>query len=94
MKKARKNRYFVRSRISERKFREIIRLFSADLTAVQIAFITKINRTTINKTLQKVRIRIAEFCERESNFVKSYDEREINESYFVARRVRGKRGHK
>ena len=94
MKKTGKNRYFTRSRISERKFREIIRLFSADLTAVQIAFITKINRTTINKTLQKVRIRIAEFCERESNFVKNYNDIKNDETYFWPRRVRGKREHR
>ena len=87
-----KNRYFFRSRISESKFREIIRLFSADLTASQIAFLTKLNRKTINKILKQVRVRIAEFCERESKFVKSYDEVEIDESYFGARRVRGKRG--
>lgn len=34
-----KNKYFIRSRISERKFREIIKLFSADLTAQQITWV-------------------------------------------------------
>ena len=48
-----KNRYFVRSRISEKKFREIIRYFSVDLTAVQIAHLTKLNINTINRILKK-----------------------------------------
>lgn len=85
-----KNRYFVRSRLSERKFREIIRLFSADLTATQIAGLSRTDRKTINNILKKVRIRIAEFCEKESIFEKG--EIEIDESYFGARRVKGKRG--
>ena len=63
-----KNRYFIRSRISERKFREIIRLFSVDLTTFQIAFLTKTN--TINKILKDIRTRITEVCERESPFEK------------------------
>ena len=42
-----KNKYFYRSHISEEKFREIIRLFSADLTALQIASLTKIKIQSI-----------------------------------------------
>ena len=63
-----KNRYYIRSRISEKKFREIVKFFVADLTAQQIAC----------------------FCEKESYFDKG--EIEIDESYFGARRIRGKRG--
>ena len=85
-----KNRYFVRSRISEAKFREIIRLFSADLTASQIATLAKINRNTANKILKNIRIRIAEFCEKESVFEKG--EVEMDESYFGAKRIKGLRG--
>ena len=36
-----KNKYFIRSRLSEKKFREIIKLFSADLTASQIALLKR-----------------------------------------------------
>ena len=32
-----KNKYVIRSRISEHKFKELIRYFSIDLNAVQIA---------------------------------------------------------
>jgi len=85
-----KNKYFIRSHISEKKFREIIKLFSADLTATQIAFLSGISRPTTNKTLKQMRIRIAEFCEQESPFKKG--EMEIDESYFGARRIRGRRG--
>ena len=92
MKNTNKNSYFFRSHISERKFREIIRLFSADLTASQIAYITKINRNTINKILQQVRTKIAQYCETEKQLAKSDDAVEMDESYFGARRIRGKRG--
>ena len=85
-----KNKYFIRSRISEAKFREIIKLFSADLTASQIAFLTKTNRNTINKILKNMRLRIAEVCEQENPFEKG--EIKMDESYFGARRVRGKKG--
>ena len=85
-----KNRYFTRSRISEKKFREIIKLFSADLTAHQIAQLTDLNRNSINNILKKIRQRIAEFSEKQSVFASG--EIELDESYFGARRVRGLRG--
>ena len=85
-----KNRYFTRSRISEKKFREIIKLFSADLTAYQIAQLTDLNRNSINNILKKIRQRIAEFSEKQSVFASG--EIELDESYFGARRVRGLRG--
>lgn len=85
-----KNRYFIRSRISEKKFREIIKLFSADLTAQQIALFSNISRNSVNKILKNIRIRMATECEKESPFDKG--EIEMDESYFGARRVRGKKG--
>ena len=60
-----KNKYFVRSRISEKKFRQIIRYFVVDLTANQISSLSGISRPTINKVLNNVRMCIAEFCEKE-----------------------------
>lgn len=44
-----KNCYFVRSRISEAKFREIVRYFSVDFTALQAAELSGVNRNTINR---------------------------------------------
>ena len=85
-----KNKYFLRSRISEPKFREIVRLFSADLTAQQIAFFSGISRNSINKILKNIRIRMAEHCEKNSLFSKG--QIEMDESYFGPRRIRGKKG--
>ena len=85
-----KNRYIVKSHISERKFREILRDFSQDFDASQCADLTKLTRKTINKLYHKFRIRIYQIEENQSN--KIHGEIEIDESYFGARRVRGKRG--
>ncbi|HUF04609.1 MAG TPA: IS1595 family transposase, partial [Aridibacter sp.] len=38
---------FKRARISDRKIRHILRLFALDLTAVQIAALTRLNRNTV-----------------------------------------------
>ena len=85
-----KNKYMIRSRISEAKFREIIRYFSLDIEANKIAILTGLSRPCINRILKATRLRIAEFCENESPF--EAGEIEIDESYFGARRVRGVRG--
>ena len=85
-----KNRHFIRSRISEKKFRQIIKLFVGDLTAEQIAFFSGVSRNCVNRIVKNIRVRIAEYCEKESYFDKG--EIEMDESYFGARRVRGKRG--
>ena len=84
------NKYIFRSKISEKKFREIIRYFSLDIEASKIAQLVGVSRPTINRILKTVRQRIAEFCEAESPFESG--EVEIDESYFGARRVRGIRG--
>jgi len=85
-----KNKYLKRSHISEAHFRALIRQFSLDLNAVQIAALTGLNRNTINRILALARARIADMAERESPF--STGEVEVDESYFGPRRVRGKRG--
>ena len=90
MYKNSQNKYFVRSRISEKKFREIIRYFSEDLNAKQISKFTKLNINTINTILKKIRKRIFEECEKESPFFGG--EVEVDESFFGPKRVRGKRG--
>ncbi len=46
-----KNKYIVRSRISEKKFREILWYFSADIEAVKIAEFTDISEKAINLAL-------------------------------------------
>jgi len=57
------NRYVNRSKISEAKFRELLRLFSLDLTAKQISEVTGLNRNTVNRYLKGVRERISEYCD-------------------------------
>ena len=85
-----KNKYIKHTHISEGKFREIVRLFCADLTSTQIAELAKISRNTINRILQLLRKRVVELAEVESCF--EAGEIEVDESYFGAKRVRGKRG--
>lgn len=84
-----KNKYSNRSRISETKFREIIRHFSLDLDAQKTALLINLNRNTINRYFSLIRQRIAEKCEQDSPFL---GEVEVDESYFGAKRIKGKRG--
>ena len=84
-----KNKYSKHPHISERKFREILKLFCEDLTATQITNIAGLNRNTINRYLKLLRERMAQYCESESPFK---GEVEVDESYFGGKRQKGKRG--
>jgi transposase-like protein len=84
-----KNKYVYCSRISEKKFREILRLFSLDLEANQTAKIVGLSRNTINKYYKTFRERIVMICNQDSPLS---GEIEVNKSYFGARHVKGKRG--
>lgn len=86
-----KNKYFIRSRISEKKFRQIIKLFSLDLTALQIASLTQVNRNTINSILKKLREKIAQNCD-QSYFDKSKGE--LDEIYVGEKHIHGKKDKK
>ncbi len=79
----------IRSRISQRKIRRILRLFSVDINAVQIAELTGLNRNTVNRYLRIIRQMIAQYCEEQSPFSGVV---EVDESYFGRRHVKGKRG--
>jgi transposase len=83
------SRQFVRARISRAKFRQLLKLFALDLTAVQITALTGLNRNTVNRYLTLTRQAIVKHCQKESPF---NGDVELDESYFGARRVRGKRG--
>ena len=82
-------KYSTCSRISEAKIRQIVKLFSVDLNALQIAEIAGINRNTVNRYLAAIRERIARYCEAESPVS---GEIEADESYFGARRIKGVKG--
>ena len=84
-----KNKYANRSKISEKKIRQIVKLFSLDLDASQITNISGLNRNTVNRYLTEIRTRISEYCQTQSPFI---GEVEVDESYFGARRIKGKRG--
>ncbi len=84
------NRYYKRSRISERKFRQLVRYFALDFTASATSQLTGLSRKSVTTIFLKMRRRISAQCARASPF--SSCEVEVDESYFGARRVRGKRG--
>ena len=86
----RRNRYYERSRISEYKFRLLVRYFALDLSASDTAELTGLTHKTVNTIFLKIRRRMAEDCARQSPFKSG--EVEVDESYFGPRRVRGKRG--
>ena len=83
------NRYYYRSLISEAKFRLLIRYFSMDFTATDTAILTNLSIRSVNSIYLKIRARLAEICEQSSPLSGSV---EVDESYFGAQRVRGKRG--
>ena len=62
---------------------------TADLDAGQIAELANLNRNTVNRYLKAIRERIAEYCEEVSPVT---GEVEVDESFFGARHVKGKRG--
>ena len=84
------NRYYRFAKISERKTRQIIKYFAIDLTAQKTAVLTNLTRKSVNQIYLKIRNRVAEEAERASPFAAC--QIEVDESYFGARRVRGKRG--
>ena len=84
-----KNRYCKSAKLSEAKFRVIIKCFALDLTATQTSGVTGVSRNSINLIFAGIRARIAEESRRTSPLK---GELEADESYFGSRRVRGKRG--
>ena len=58
-----KNKYIVRSRISEAKFREILKYFTEDIEASKISNLTKISEVTLCKIFREIRILMSKECE-------------------------------
>ena len=86
---AMKNKYAKRARISEAKIREIVRSVAADLTALQAAALSGLNRNTVNRLYRGVRERMLLACEAQRRL---FGVVEVDESFFGARRVKGRRG--
>lgn len=83
------NRYYKVAKISERRFKAILRFFDEDLSASQTARMTGVSVRSVNTIFLRVRQRLAEICEAQSPFSGTV---EVDESYFGPRRVRGKHG--
>src|SRR6266446_5065912 len=84
------NRYICDARISERKFKELLKMFCADITALTASKLVAVNRKTSQRVYEVLRRRVVELATQEARPFTG--EVEIDESYFGARRVRGKRG--
>ena len=54
------NRYYRCSKISERKFRQLVRYFALDLTASKTAQLTGLTRKSVTVIFLKIRERIAQ----------------------------------
>ncbi|MHA1575061.1 MAG: IS1595 family transposase [Alphaproteobacteria bacterium] len=89
MEKHRKNRYLKVAHFSEAKFRIILKCFCQDLTATQTAFFTKLSRNTINRIFALIRKKIFFLTSKKTRQKGHF---ELDESYFGAKRIRGKRG--
>ena len=85
-----KNKYIKVAHFSEQKFRQILRLFCQSIEAKKSAELVGVNRNTINRLYFLFRTRILEIQGKEDVFDEGNIE--IDESYFGAKRVRGKRG--
>ena len=51
-----KNKYIIRSRISEAKFREFLKYFTEDIEALKISNLTKILEANLCKIFREIRI--------------------------------------
>jgi hypothetical protein len=86
-----KNRYINLAKISEAKFRQLLKCFSLDLTATQTAQLCILNRNTLNRIYVEMRHRIFLFQCQNSPVEPEKEEFEADESYFGPRMVKGKR---
>ena len=82
--------FTVYNRLSPRKVASIIRCFCEDITATATYRLVGVSRNTINSYFNEFRLLIFEECLRETQ--QEFGEFEVDESYFGAKRIRGKRG--
>ncbi len=83
------NRYYECSKISEIKFRYLLRLFALDLTASDAARLTSLSTRAVNALYLRLRHRFLAWNPVPAELAGAV---ELDESYFGPRRVRGKRG--
>jgi transposase-like protein len=78
------------NRLSAQKINKILLCFSEDITASSAAKLVKVNRKTVNNYYNDLREKILKESLKETAL--EAGEFEVDESYFGAKRVRGKRG--
>lgn len=88
------NKYVNRAKISEAKFRELVRYFVLDLNAKQIAELTRLNRNTVNRYLTEMRRKIDRYCTATSEVPRVYSELDAESKeeivqYVLIREYRG-----
>jgi len=83
------NRYYKFSKISEAKFRHLLRCFALDLTAMDTATLTGLSLRSVTAIYDKLRQIIVQWCEQTAPVSGTV---EVDESYFGPRRIPGKRG--
>jgi transposase len=86
-----KNKYIKHTHINERTFRLLLKLYASDHTASQSSFILGLHVNTVERIFRLLRTRIA-YLALEETSIALYGEFEVDESYFGAKRIRGKRG--
>ena len=59
-----KNKYIIRSKISEAKFREILQYFCLDIETSKISKLCHISQNSLCKIFRQIRILIAKECEK------------------------------
>lgn len=80
---------FYKAKLSEYKIKKILKCFCEDINAVTSAHLLELNRKTTDHYYNLFRERIAQDSLEQSG---EFGEFELDESYFGAKRVRGKRG--
>ena len=80
----------VKRRLSKQKIKKLLKHFCEDIPAIKTASLLEVNRNTINRYFDIFRREIFKFSLSELNLLGG--EFECDESYFGAKRVRGKRG--
>jgi len=81
------NKYIHRAKISESKFRQVVKLFALDLTSTQITALTGLNPKTTDSLVNKIRSKIL-FTSKSKSVSGEF---EADESYFGPKR-KGRRG--
>ena len=85
-----RNRYLKHAHVSDREFRQVLKMYCVDIGALTASKLTGLNKNTTHRLYGLLRARVLEMAKGEAApFTGSV---EVDESYFGPRRVRGRRG--